>query len=600
MHGRLARDSVVNVAVSIFGHLRRRSVLLLLALIVLFLLSLPAWGPLASPGYPHTHDYGMDPILLIDMDKCFQDGQLPCRWVPDLQKGYGLPAFNYYPPLPYYVGELIHLGGVGVPDTIKVLFIIGFVMSALFMFLLAREFWGNLGGLVGAVFYVYAPYHAVDVYVTGRLGEHWALAFFPAILWGIYKVIKEGKPVYVLLLALSVFALLLSHNLMVMIFFPVAVVWAAVFLLTTRQWPRLAHLAIAGVAGFSLAAFFTLPALLEQDLTHVEEVKTGFFYYGSHFPTIKQLFLDRFWGYGDSRPGDGDLMSFQIGWLHWGLTAVSVLIAPFLWRRSRAAFLAVVVLAAFFWGSVFAMHPRSDFLWQTFSWLQWQQFPWRFLALAIFTSSFLAGAIVLLASQRWYLPLLLSIVLIGAVIVMNQGFFHFGTRVFSVPGEQFPGAGWAFETQSSLDYLRPADAAALPPEATPAPALVQVVGGDADITEVRQGSASLAFAAESTSGARLRTSVVDFPNWRVKVDGKTIPHDHADDLAAISFYLPPGAHQVKLSFEDTALRTFSNYLSLVAWALFIVSAAALAGKAARSALVNALAARAHPTSLGRE
>lgn len=578
MYVRVARDGVVSLAASILGRLRRRDALLVLALIALFLLSLPAWGPLASPGYPKTHHYPIVEVLQFETDKCFQDGQFPCRWAPGLQQGYGSPALMSWPPLPSYVGELIHLGGVGFLDTVKVLYIIGFVLSALFMFLLAREFWGNLGGLVAGVFYVYAPFHAVSVYVRGDLPEHWALAFMPAILWGIYKVIKEGKPVYVLLLALFLSAILLSREVLVMMLFPLAMVWAAAFLLTTRQWLRVTHLAIAGGAGLSLAAFFTLPELLEQDLTYIKDLKT-IFPFSDHFPTMEQLFLSRFWGYGISLPGDGDGLSFQIGWLHWGLAAVSILIAPLLWRRSRAGFVAVVVGFAFFWGSVFVMHPRSDFLWQAFNGLlQYQQTPYRFLALAILTSSFLAGAIVLVANRRPYLSLLLSIALIGAVIGANQGFFHFGERL----SVDFAGAASAGQYHSARGGWLSAYATEAPTE--PAPAKVQLILGDADITDVRQGSASLAFAAESVAGARLRTSVMDFPHWRVRVDGKTVLHDRNNSLAAISFDLPPGSHQVKLSLEDTALRTFSDYLSLAAWALFLVSAGALAGRAAWSTL----------------
>jgi hypothetical protein len=586
-----AGERVASIVAAVFERSRRRGVLLVLALVALALLSVPAWGPLASPGYPVFHD-GLPPIRLFEMDRCFEDGQLPCRWAPDLNQGYGNPLFNYYAPLPYYVGELIHLSGGGFLDTIKVLFIVGFVMSGLFMFLLAREFWGNLGGLVSAVFYVYAPYHALDVYVRGSLNEHWGIAFFPAVLWGIYKVVKEGRPVHVMLLALFIFASLLSHSLTVMLLFPLAMVWAGVFLLLTRQWMRVAHLAAAGGAGFALGAFFILPALFEQDFTQVEALKAGYFYYADHFPTMKQLFVTRFWGYGLSFPGDGDGISFQIGWLHWGVTVASALAAPFLWWRSRAAFYAVVLAFAFFWASVFMMQPGSDFLWEKFDWLKWQQFPWRFLSLAIFTSSFLAGAAVLLVSRRRYLGVLVSVVLIGAVVGLNQEYFHFGQRMFITDTQQFSEGYWGHMIQSLPDYHP--SYAELPAE--PAPALVQVIGGDATLTGVSQESDSLAFAAESTDGARLRTSVVDFPNWRVRVDGETIEHDHANSLAAISFDLVPGSHEVELNLEDTALRTFSNYVSLAAWVLFVGGAGALGIRAPVQAYRDSVRARARSDS----
>ncbi|MFV2038985.1 MAG: FG-GAP-like repeat-containing protein, partial [Acidimicrobiales bacterium] len=169
---------------------------------------------------------------------------------------------------------------------------------------------------------------------------------------------------------------------------------------------------------------------------------SGYFYYADHFPTMEQLFISRFWGYGLSLAGDDDGISFQIGWLHWGVVGVAILMAPFLWRRSRAGFLTVAVMVAFFWVSVLMMQSGSGFLWRTFDTLQWQQFPWRFLSLVIFTASFLAGAIVLPAKGRPYVSLLLSVVLIGAVIGLNQEYFRFGQRIFITDSQQFSTPGY--------------------------------------------------------------------------------------------------------------------------------------------------------------
>ena len=546
---------------------------LALALMGVFLLTVPVWQPLTSPGYVKGLDGPMAPALLYEMDRCFDDGQLPCRWTPDVGQGYGVPAFDYWGPLPSYVGELIHLSGVGIFETIHVLHVIAFILSGLFMFLLAREFWGNRGGLVAATFYTYAPWHASLVYVQGDPGEHWAMALFPAVLWASYLVIKDGKAVNVLLLILCTTALLLTHNLLVLMLFPLALVWVSAFLMVTKEWERLVRLAIAGVAAFSLAAFFTVPALLEQDLVHLERAKGGYYAYAAHFPTLNQLFLSRFWGYGISVPGPGDGLSFQIGWLHWALAAVFVFLAPFLWRK-RAAFWAAAVCFAFFWASAFIMHSSSDFLWRRLSLLQWELFPFRFLLMATLTSSFLAGAAVALLRARPRFALLLSVTLVVAVVALNLEYFRAGEREFG----PFDGAAWAVGPRSDLWVItQPKDATAVPGE--PAPAKVQVIAGDADITQIEQGSASLAFAANSTSGARLQTSVADFPNWQVNVDGTTIPHDHANPLATVSFDLPRGSHSVELKLEDTAIRKLANYWSLTAWAIFIIFAGSLIARA---------------------
>jgi len=553
--------------------LTRPAAVLILCLVALVVLSVPVWRPLTQPGYVVGLEFGMPPILLYEMDRCFDDGQLPCRWTPDVLQGYGVPAFSYHGPLPYYVGEVIHLGGAGFLDTVMALYIIAFLLSALFMFLLARQFWGNLGGLVAAVFFVYAPWQASLVYVQSNLAAHWALAFFPAILWAAYMVIKEGKPGYVMLLSIFTCALLISHGLLATMLLPLALVWSLVFLFATRNWHRSIHLAVAGIGALSLAAFFILPLLLERDLVHLERSTTGYYNYVDHFPRLRQLFLSRFWGFGDSRWGDGDQMSFQIGWLHWGVTLVSLLMAPLLWRRHRTAFYAAAVCFVFFWATVFLMHPRSDFLWRNLSVLESLIFPWRLLALTILTSSFLAGASLLLLKRRPYLQLVVSVVLIGTVIGLNQEFFHPGSR-WPAWGN-FSGVEWAntFYTDA-WPIVQPEYATALPPETGPPPK-VQVLGGDADITDVGHGSSSLVFAATSTGGARLRASVTDFPNWRVRLDGKTIPHDHANELAAISFDVPPGSHSVELRLDNTTVRTVANYWSLAAWVILIVTSGAL-------------------------
>jgi len=572
------------VTESISRALRHRVVRLVLSLSALFLLSLPVWLPLTAPGYILGLEFGMPPLLLFEMDRCFDDGQFPCRWAPDVLQGYGVPAFDYHGPFQYYVGELFHLSGLGFLGTIHLLYILAFLLGGLFMFLLARQFWGNLGGLVAAVFFLYAPWQASLVYVQGNLAAHWAQAFFPAILWASYMTIKSGKPAYVLLLSLFTCVLLASHTLLATMLIPLAAVWSIVFLFVTKNWQHSVQLLIAGVFAFSLAAFFVLPVLFERDLVHSERATSGFYDYSAHFPRLKQLFLSRFWGYGDSRWGDGDQMSFQIGWVHWAVTFASILIAPLLWKKSRTAFFGASICFVFFWASVFLMHPRSDLFWRNLSVLESLIFPWRLLTLTIVTSSFLAGAVLLLVKRRPYVQLLLSLALIGAVIGLNQEFFHPGSR-WPVWG-QFSGVEWGIGNHSDAwTTTQPNYATAIPTE--PAPAKVQVIDGAADITDVDYGSAKLVFAASSAGGARLRASVTDFPSWRVQVDGKTIQHDHNNEIAAITFHLPPGSHNVELKLEDTTLRKLANYWSLTAWVSFAVAAATLAGRAGWSAYANA-------------
>ena len=75
------------------------------------------------PGFFSMYD-DMQVIRLQQMDKCVKDGQIPCRWAPDLGYGYGYPLYQYYAPLPYYVMETFHLLGFSLINSVKIGFIL--------------------------------------------------------------------------------------------------------------------------------------------------------------------------------------------------------------------------------------------------------------------------------------------------------------------------------------------------------------------------------------------------------------------------------------------------------------------------------------------
>src|SRR3989304_10348317 len=89
-------------------------------LILLLAFSLLVVWPLFLPGYFSHHD-DLQVMRIFEMRRCFEDLQIPCRWVPDMGYGNGFPLFNYYSVLPYYLGAVLSyvLGYIGAA---KVLF----------------------------------------------------------------------------------------------------------------------------------------------------------------------------------------------------------------------------------------------------------------------------------------------------------------------------------------------------------------------------------------------------------------------------------------------------------------------------------------------
>ncbi|MBI3559430.1 hypothetical protein HY085_03460, partial [Candidatus Gottesmanbacteria bacterium] len=261
-------------------------------LVLVLVLSFFAWKPLLTQGFFTIHD-NQQIVRLQQLDKSLASGQFPVRWVEDLGFGMGYPLFNFYPPLVYYLGEIFHLGlGLGFVDSIKLVWFVAIVGSGVTMYFLAREFFGKIGGIVSAVFYIYAPYHAIDAYIRGALAELFSFVWLPLILLFSYQ--KKF-----LLTAISLAGLMLTHNL---IFLP----FVGFYLLWSRNFRSL-------ILAMGLTAFFWLPALAEKQFTLVDQLLIkNLASYQIHFICPEQLWYSP-WGFGGSVAGCIDGLSFALG-----------------------------------------------------------------------------------------------------------------------------------------------------------------------------------------------------------------------------------------------------------------------------------------------
>src|SRR5438105_14238845 len=129
---------------------------------LLFVLIFSYWAikPLFISGFFPIHD-DTQVARVFEMKKSLADGMFPARWVADLGYGYGYPIFNFYAPLAYYTGGLFAFVFDALIAT-KLMMVFGILLAGIFMYLFAREFWGEIGGVVSGALYLYAPYHAVD------------------------------------------------------------------------------------------------------------------------------------------------------------------------------------------------------------------------------------------------------------------------------------------------------------------------------------------------------------------------------------------------------------------------------------------------------
>jgi len=532
-------------------------------LLILLLLILPAFAGLIQPGYFTMHD-DLQGMRQLQMQKCLNDLQIPCRWVSDLGYGFGYPLFNYYPPLPYYIGQIFHWSGLSYLDTVKAVGILGFILTAWFMYLLGKKFWGRSGGLVSAAFYTYAPYHSLDFYVRGAMNEFWAMAFYPAIFFTSYKLIATAQKKWIPLLSLSVACLMLSHNPMLMIFAPFLLIWIIYWWWKFRSVRSLFPLAVSAIWAAGLSAFFTLPVVFEQKYAHVQTLIIGYFNYLAHFLNLYQIFIRNYWGYGESINGPGDTMSFSLGYLHWIIPAVIIISLLFSKKiRSHASLLILLTLTMLF--SLFMSHTRSIPVWQLIKPLEYLQFPWRFLTLAVFFTSFISGAVILIFSKK------ILILLFLLLLLLNAGFFR--PRLWypdATDATKFSGNSWRLLVTSGIFDSLPIWAPLPPPDA--AGDDLNITGGEGSFRRISKKTNFQQYQIDITSpGAVVELQTFYFPGWKIWVDGSPVPIDPARDklLGRMQVDMNTGVHILTARFTNTPVRTIGNSLSLLSWLLLI-------------------------------
>lgn len=544
-------------------------------LIAVLILTLPAIWWFFGPGYFNMHD-DLQVMRIVEMQKCLEDGQIPCRWAPDMGWGYGQAMFNFYSVFPYYLGAILRIIlPLSLLGTVKALFMIAFVGAAIGMYLLARRLWGTWAGVLASVLYTYAPYHALDIYVRGAMAESFSLAILPFLWLYLYKVIKKPNLSNIVGVCLSLAALLTTHNISTLIYSLPTLLWTLFWMVITKNPKSILYVLISGLLGLGLSAFFFIPAVFEQSIVQVEFLTEGYSDYHGHFVTLNQLFLDRRWGDGPSIFGDNEQISFQIGWPHWWLTIpVCILSLYFLYKRKVKEGLLILMLLGLGYFSAFLTHSKSLLIWESLPKIPFVQFPWRFLGLVIFFFSLLGASI---ASTKNALTKIFIFFVILFTIFLNRNYFipvHYSRLV--TDEEKLTGIAWELQRKAAImDYLPKTSKMAPKDKAFDAP---QIIEGNGLVENYTKGSDRFSFDAEIYNKSKVEIPVIYFPGWIVILDGKIIPTEIHGDYGTILVTIDQGKYNIQGRFTDTTVRRLGNIISLLSWGVIFVIEIAARGK----------------------
>jgi hypothetical protein len=562
-------------------------------LVLVSALSLFALIPLLQQHFFASSDGLYHVYRAIEIGACLEDGAWVCRWAPHQFLGYGTPLFNFYSPFIYYITNVFHALGLDWVNASRAMTALFLVFSAVAAYAYAAEFLSRPAAVLAAVAYVYVPYHLVNAYYRGDLPEFAAMAWFPALLWTFSRLARPVRRrrdwVFLPLAALSYAGLIVTHNLSAFIYTGVLVVYCLWLLLVNRLEGNYrsvlgllapaARLGGASALAFGLSAFLSVPALWEKELVTLE----GLLYvsHADHFPTLEQIMPNSVvHAYGIIFP-DSPVYAYKMGLVQVALGGLGALAAFALWKRFgwRARGEAVISVALFALAFYFTQ-PPSLWLWDSIPLLPHAQFPWRFLLLMALPTSLMVGYLVDLGGQhwrRWVAPPLVAFVLVTNLLGLKP------IMANTTTGEVDLRSSVEFEL---LYHLMGTTVAGeyIPRTVTDRPfvndiALAWTLGGEAPVVhptasdphlaveQLERRPTAMRYQVTADRPGRAVFNVVQFPEWRAWLDGQPVEARPSEPHGLISVEVPAGQHTVRLAFENTPLRTWSERFSVACLAL---------------------------------
>ena len=531
-------------------------------LFVILILSIFSVLPIVNQGFFPVHD-NTQVERVYAMAQALKDGQFPVRTVDGLGYNFGYPLFNFYAPLAFFSAGFLSFF-VGILMATKMMFVVGLVSSGFTMYLLAQKFWGKTGGVISGLFYIYAPYHAVDVYVRGAVGEFWAMVFLPLIFYGLTEIYNRKKWGS-LIASVGYAGVILSHNLTAMMIFPfVCLAIIAVLFYSKSKKQAGKELLLFAALSLGLSVFYWLPAYSEMALTKVNGQVGGGADFRDHFIFLDQLWVSA-WGYGGSSPGRSDGMSFIIGKAHLLFVLLSLIVViknkcTRLQKKGIIGGFVIVVLA------ICLTNEISRPVWELAPPMSYIQYPWRFLTVVVLAGAFLSGSAVLLLN-RIYIKLCFAT--IGLLLLLGTNLKYFQPSSNIAVSDQTisrtENIAWTV-SKISDEYL--------PTDFTSPSSLNEIgwgkiilTGNKTDLIKSETNSIRQSFliSAEAESVAVLNTAY--FPWWQVSVNGnKLLPNI---DSGRMSVTLSPGQNQLDIVYASTNIQKISNILSLLSWGAFL-------------------------------
>lgn len=526
-------------------------------LLVLILLSLIPLISMVRPGSYESGDLSLHIMRTYSFYTILFDEHLLPRWTPEFNVGYGDPHFLLAYFLPYFIGSIFHFIGFSFVDSIKLLLALSYVLSGVTMYYWAKSELGEKAGFVSALFYLFVPYHLIDLHFRVTIAETLSFVFLPLLFLLAKKIIIKPTLVTLLAGAIAYALLILTHQIISLLFTPILCAYG-LFLWFTRKKNTLLTLIyffiMLGIGTF-LSAFYWLPIIAESGYTQASLSRSV-----SSFTPLHELLYSQ-WRFGFLFQGHYGELGLIIGYTQLFVIAASVylLIKNRVEKTKKYSLIFFLVL---FFILIFLITPYSAILWETVPLIKYTQYSYRLLEFVAICTSIIAGIIVTVWNKNSFIVMLCFITV--AYTILNWGnrraVAEFNDTYLINQFKKKPDVGMYLEPSSPIwAHLTKSNLRVKPK------AHIEILSGDAQIKEITRSSVRHTYVINAITDVKIKENTLFFPGWTLFVNDKphTISYTNPQQPGVIHFSLNKGLYSVELVFRDTFYRTISAIISLM-------------------------------------
>ena len=539
----------------------------LLPLAFFLLLSVLIVLPFFWLGTASGHDFEFHAASWLDVASQWKDGILFPRWAAWMNHGFGEPRYIFYPPLSWILGAVLTF--LPLDAAVPILYIVLVqTFAGLAAYFLLRNLTTQRAALLGAACYVINPNALLMTYIRSDFAEQLACAFFPLLLLAALRLsdlLDDASPrASIALFAIPYAAVWLSNA-------PAAVIASysmALLFVSAALYQHSCRPLFRGAAGIALGlgltSFYLVPAAYEQRWVNIGQALSS-----GLLPSQNFLFTA--------------IDDPEHTWFNWiaSICALSLILllglAALTSRRfartanpsprNRQLALALLIMGSA--ATVLTLRFTLP-LWTYLPKLRFVQFPWRWMSMiALVTACFVAFAMERRRAWLWF----------AALLLLGTSFACFQVTNTWWDQDEMPTMRDALDTGHGFDGTDEYDPLGDDHADLPADTLLATVlsTDSADTTAPAAHLQFLRWTAEdkqvlvdTSSSARVALRLLNYPAWRVEVNGKTITPERADDVDQMVMPVSAGKSDIRIEFTRTPDRKIGNAISEAAALLAVI------------------------------